>query len=147
MNIYAELTKTDIRLKIDLDEIKVKIRSDFYTKIKGTSTYKMFLDAATNKKIKDFITQRGNNLGFYDKLKYIFLRNTALVVVDQDVQALMTIRLIHAYATLSFDARVVYVLKKPASFTDMNLDAIEGFKETYLNNGRMDEDVPISKLP
>ncbi|HTE33314.1 MAG TPA: hypothetical protein VK666_23195 [Chryseolinea sp.] len=146
MNIYVELAKSAIRLKIDSDDVQIKIPPDFYTKIKGTSTYKMFLDSASNNKVKHFITHRRNNLGFYGKLRYIFMRNTVLVMVDHDVQELMTIRLIHAYATLSFDARVVYVLRKSGSFADMNLDAIEVYKELCLNNGRLNEDVPISKL-
>jgi len=146
MNIYGELKKNRIRLKINSEEIEIKIRSDFYSKIKGTETYHMFLDTITNNKIKDFVTRHRKKLGLYETFKYMFLRNRALVMVDRDVQEFMTIRHVHAYATLSLDARVVYVIRKPNNFADAKLETIESIKETYLNNGRINEDTPISKL-
>jgi hypothetical protein len=146
MNIYCELKKNRIRIKINAEEIEIKVRSDFYSKIKGTASYHMFLDTISNDKIKDFVTRHRKNLGLYNTFRYIFLRNRALVIVDRDVQELMTVRLVHAYATLSLDARVVYVIRKPNNFTDDKLETIESIKETYLNNGQINEDAPISKL-
>lgn len=146
MNIYGELKKNRIRLKINTEKIEIKVRSDFYSKIKGTESYHMFFDTITNNKIKDFVTKHRKNLGLYKTLTYMFLRNRALVMVDRDVQELMTIRLVHAYATLSLDARVVYVIRKPDNFADDKLETIESIKETYLNNGQINEDTPISKL-
>ncbi len=146
MNVYCELKRNRIRLQINREEIQIKVRSDFYSRIKETESYHMFFDTATNKKIKDFITRHRKNLGFYKALRYFFLRNRALIVIDNDVQELMTIRVVHAYATLSLDARVVYVMKQPSNFNDDNLDALESIKETYLNNGKHDNDTPISRL-
>jgi hypothetical protein len=146
MNIYCELKRNRIKLKIGSEEIEIRIRPDFYSKINGTETYQMFRDKAANGKIRDLVSRHRKKLGLFETWKYLFLRNTAFAMVDEDVQEWMTIRLVHAYATLSLDARVVYVVKRPDHFIDGKLETIESLREANLDNGEMDGDVPISKL-
>lgn len=135
MNIYCELKKNRIRLKIGSEETEIKIRPDFYAKIKGTETYLMFRDKATNAKIGEFIARHRSKLGLFGIFRYMFLRNRALVMLDREVQELMTIRLADAWATLSLDARVVHIVKRPVNFVDSKLEDIESICETGKNNG------------
>lgn len=145
MKIYAELKLNGIFLQIDGERLEIRIKPEFYRKVKGTESYQMFLDKTINSKISGFINKQRNKLGFYQKLGYIFLRNTAFVLVDDDVQKLTTIRLLHAYATLSLDARVIYILRRPEDFPG-DLEAMEKMKEEFVNNGKYDQDRLMSKL-
>lgn len=144
MNIYGELTRNKIRLKIDEEVMEIKIQSNFYAKVTGKDAYHMFLDANTSKRIRDFVTRHRNKLGGYEKFRYIFLRNRVLLAVNTEVESLLTIHRVEAYATLSLDARVVYVMKSPEKGRNWNLDTLENCEEGSINTGNFKGDALIS---
>jgi hypothetical protein len=146
MNVFAEFGRSRIRCQIDKHSIEIKISADFFKKIKGKESYQMFFDRQTNRKIKDFIFFHRNKLPFVTKLKYMFGRNTVVVVLDDYVSQLMTIELIHAYVTLAFDAREVFILKGSEKARHSDLRALEQLKPGRINNGRNDETILISQL-
>ncbi len=86
MNIYVEFKRDRLRLKTGEEEIEIKVRPDFYSPIPGTESFYMFHDNATNNRLKDFIGRQRSNLRLFDKVKYLFLRNRVLAVIDKKVQ-------------------------------------------------------------
>jgi hypothetical protein len=146
MKVYAEFGRNRIRCQIDKHSIEIKISADFFKKIKGKESYQMFFDRQTNGKIKDFIFFHRNKLPFITKVKYMFGRNTVVVGLDEHVSQLMTIELIHAYVTLAFDAREVFILKGSEKAKLSDLRALEQLKASRINNGRNDEKILISEL-
>jgi hypothetical protein len=144
MTVYGEFKKDRIRFSINGEEISIKVGTKFYSKADKKESYHMFTDKAINKRIQEFVNKHRNKLPLLEKLKYIFLRNTVVILVDKDVQPVLTMRLIQAYATLSLDARAVDVIKKPDDFFDNHLESIESIRNLNLNDKNLD--IPISKL-
>ena len=129
MKIKAELSKTKITITIDDKTAVIPVGSGFYQKAKGKNAYEFFLDKKINAKIRDFIFEQRNKLSFFEKLKYLMLRNNVEVAVDEYVRQQLPDDVIHAYLTLTCDAREV-VIVSPWHITPLSklMLVCEGFR-------------------
>lgn len=147
MDIYGEFTKDRLRFKIGTEEIEVLISDNFYLPITGTDSFYMFRDNDTIDKLKDFIERHRIILGLYRRFRYWFLRNRVFVIIDKDVQDLVTIGQIYAYLELYLDGRVISIIKKPEAFDSLQLQDIMKLRHMSINRqGKILGDVIISKL-
>ena len=138
MNIYCEFKKERIRIKINGDEIAVQLRDDFYPR-------KMFKDATTTNMLEGFVFYHKKKLGLIERIKHRFEKNRVLILLNQEVQDLVTIRQIYNYATLFFEGKSVYIIRKRSDFDSLKLEAIEKITDEYINS-RYHDDTVISNL-
>ncbi|HYG01900.1 MAG TPA: hypothetical protein VD927_05605 [Chryseosolibacter sp.] len=110
MNIIVELTKSKITISIGDATTEIPVGSTFYQKAKGQNAYQFFIDKKTNGRIRDFIFYHRNKLSFFEKLKYLILRNNVELAVDEYVRRQLPDDVIHAYLTLACDAREVAIV-------------------------------------
>ncbi|HMG90380.1 MAG TPA: hypothetical protein VK589_09975 [Chryseolinea sp.] len=138
MTIYCEFRKERIRIKINGDEIAVQLRDDFYPR-------KMFKDAITNNKIEGFVYYHRKNLGIIDRLKYRFEKNRVLLLINREIQELVTIRQMYNYASLFLEGKYVYVIRKRDDFNSDKLEELEKISDEYINS-RYHDDTIIASL-
>lgn len=138
MNIYCELRKERIRIKINGDEIAIQLRDDFYPR-------KMFKDAITNNKLEGFVYYHKKSLGLIERLKYRFEKNRVLVLINHEIQEFVTIRQIYNYATLFLEGKQVYVIRQKNGFNSDKLEELEKISDEYINS-RYNDDTIISAL-
>ena len=143
MNIILRLHKNAVQLFIHNEENTIGVTKGFYSPSDKSTSIRMFTDKEINSKIRRIVTRHRDKLKFTDKLKYILLRNTAFVVIDRDVQPLLTINLINAYAALALDAREVFIVQ-PENFNIAT--SADNLKKLAITAQSGYHDTPISKL-
>lgn len=147
MDIYGEFKKDRLRFKIGTEEIELFISNNFYSPVTGTESFYMFRDNDTTVKLKDFIERHRKKLGLYRRFRYWFLRNRVFVIIDKDVQGLVTIGQIYAYLELHLEGRVISIIKKPETFDSLRLQDVMKLRHMSINRqGNILGDVIISKL-
>ena len=138
MNIYCEFRKERIRIKINGDEIAIQLRDDFYPR-------KMFKDAMTNNKLEGFVYFHRKSLGLFKRLKYRFEKNRVLILINHEIQELVTIRQIYNYVTLFLEGKYVYILRQKNGFNCDKLEELEKISDEYINS-RYNDDTIIAAL-
>ncbi|HTE30219.1 MAG TPA: hypothetical protein VK666_07585 [Chryseolinea sp.] len=138
MNVYCELLLERIRVKIDGEEIAFQVPSDFYTT-------KMFRDSLTSARIRGYINYHKSDLNIFQLVRYYFKLNTVHVLVNHDIQELVTVRQIHDYASRFMDGKAIYIIPKPITFDSGILENIRSIRTEYIN-GRHHADTAVAKL-
>jgi len=138
MNIYCEFLPERIRIKINGDEIAFQIAGDFYSNI-------MLKNAPVGERIKGYVSYNKIDRNFFETLTYPFTLNKAYILVSQDLQDVLTVRMIHDFAAKFMEAKVVYIIPKPSSFDSTKLEDVENIRTEYINS-RHHGDTAIAKL-
>ncbi len=138
MNIYCELLKERLRIKINGDEIAFQISPNFYSN-------KIVNNAPIGERIKGYVDYNKPDLSFFQRLAYPFTLNKVYILVNQEIQDSLTVRMIHDFAAKFMEAKVVYIIPKPSSFDSAMLEDVHNIRTEYINS-RHHGDTAIAKL-
>jgi hypothetical protein len=138
MNIYCEFLPERIRVKINSDEVAFQIAPDFYSNI-------VLKNAPVGERIRGFINYNKPDRNFFETLIYPFTLNKVYILVSQDLQDVLTVRMIHDFAAKFMEAKVVYIIPKPSSFDSAKLEDVLNIRTEYINS-RNHGDTAIAKL-
>jgi len=138
MNIYCEFLAERIRIKINGDDVAFQIAPDFYSNI-------ILKNAAVGERIKGYVDYNKHEHNFFQTLLYPFTLNKVYILVSQDIQDILTVRMIHDFAAKFMEAKVVYIIPKPSSFDSTNLEDVHNIRTEYINS-RNHGDTAIAKL-
>ncbi|MEJ7645144.1 MAG: hypothetical protein WKF87_11155 [Chryseolinea sp.] len=138
MNIYCEFLLERIRIKINGDEIAFQLSSDFYSNT-------ILKNSLVGERIKGYVDYNKPDLTFFEIIAYPFTLNKVYILVNQEVQDILTVRTIHDFAVKFMEAKVVYIIPKPSSFDSTVLEDVHNIRTEYINS-RNHGNTAIAKL-
>ena len=133
MKIYTEFKFDIIRVKINCTEKHFQLPYDFYFKNEYEKSIRMFNDEAINSKIKQFVKSETEKLKFLNRFKNLFFGNEVISLIDNSIENIISVEQMHAYSTIFFTGRNVYIIIKPKDFNSEELNDVEFIKKFSVN--------------
>ena len=138
MNVYCELLTDRIRIKIDGEELAFQVTQGFYS-------HRMNVLTGISSRIRGYVKYHQSDMNFFEKIRHWIGKNKVFVLVNQDVQQLVTLKQIHEFAARFMDGGSMYIIPKPTSFDSTNLESVQEIRSEYIK-GNQNRDTVLSQL-
>jgi len=139
MNIYCEFCAERIRIKIDGEENSFQVNAGFYT-------HRMMVHTGISSRIRNYVRYHQTALNFFENLMHKLTKNKVFILVNPDVQILVTLRQTYEFAGRYLDGGTIYVIPKPPTFDSTLLEHIEKISSSESIKENQNRDTAISQL-
>lgn len=138
MTIYCEFLIDRIRIKIDGEEISFQVNNTFYA-------HRMMVHAGISSRIRGFVLYHQSDMNLFERVRHRIVKNKVYILVNQEVQQVVTLRQIHEFATRFLEGGTMFIIPKPSTFDSTELEHIEKIGTEYIRENQ-NRDTVIAQL-